>query len=165
MAPYGVRQQPASERALREGAARPYRADAFTLDLRPGWRDRTVFVLEGPHAHEFQHVLTVNVDTEVDDDMALLDYADLQVANQLDTLRGCRLLKKGYTKLDNGLTAYRAVFVWYPAEDRRIYRDQLFVLHRGTAYTMAASFTKKTRKTLGPRVTRAMHSFEPVGTG
>lgn len=145
---------------LRGEALHPYRADAFALDLRPGWEDRTVYVLEGPFEHEFQHSLTINVDRQAGDVM-LLDYADMQIENQLETLHGCRLLKQGHTQLDNGLTAYRAVFVWYPTEERRLYQDQLFVVHRGVGYRLTASFTKKTRKTLGPRVERAMHSFEP----
>ena len=124
--------------------------------------DKTVFVLEGPHEHELQHTLTINVDRTADA-IALIDYADMQIETQQETLRGCRLLKKGLTRLDNEMPAYRAIFVWYPTDERRIYQDQLFVLHDGIGYKLTAHFTKKTRKTIGPRIERAMRSFEPLG--
>ena len=143
------------------GLARTYRADGFTLDVHPDWTDKTVFVLEGPNEHGLQHNLTINVDRKADA-IGLIDYADVHIENQLETLRGCRLLKKGLTRLDNEMPAYRAIFVWYPTDERRIYQDQLFVLHDGVGYKLIAHFTKKTRKTIGPSVERAMRSFEPM---
>lgn len=137
-----------------------FRADAFTMDLREGWQSKTVYVLEGPREHDLQHNITINVDPDAGD-IALIDYADMQIQMQLETLKGCRLLMKRYTRLDNEMPAYRTILVWYPTDERRIYQDQLFVLHEEVGYKLTAHFTKKTRKTLGPRVERAMRSFEP----
>ncbi len=78
-------------------------------------------------------------------------------------LQGCRVLKRDQVALDNGLPAYRAIFVWRPAEDQRLYQEQLYVLHQQTGYTLTATFTKKTRKTLGSQVERIMLSFTPEG--
>jgi hypothetical protein len=156
---------PSHERhRARSGAAvlpRTFHADTFTLGLRDGWEDESVYVLEGPREHDLQHNITVNVDPDAPD-VPLLDYADLQIQMQQETLKGCRLLMKRHTQLDDGVPAYRAIFVWSPTEDRRLYQDLLIVLHEEVGYRLTASFTKKTRKTLGPSVERAMRTFEPL---
>ena len=79
-------------------------------------------------------------------------------------LKGCRLLKQGKTQLANGLPAYEAIFSWYPTDDLRVYQHQIFVLHEKRGYKLTATFTKKTRKTIGPLVERMMLSFNPVGS-
>lgn len=135
-------------------------ADDFTIGLQNGWQSKTVYVLEGPLEHHFRHTITINVDPEAGN-IALIDYADMQIEVQLNALKGCRLLMKGYTRLDSDVPAYRAIFVWYPTDDRRIYQDQFVTLHKKVGYTLTAHFTKKTRKTIGPRIERAMRSFEP----
>ena len=72
------------------------------------------------------------------------------------------LLKKGNKTLTNGMPAYEAIFRWYPSEDLRIYQHQIFVLHKNNGYKLTTSFTKKTRKILGPQVERIMLSFNPI---
>lgn len=69
------------------------------------------------------------------------------------------LLKRGETRLTNGTDAYEAVFSWYPTDQVRIYQHQIFVLVEKIAYKMTASFTKKTRQTIGPAVERMMLSL------
>jgi len=76
-------------------------------------------------------------------------------------LKSCTFLKKGETKLDNGMEAYEAIFSWFPVEDVKIYQHQIYILVDSTAYKLTASFTKKTRQTLGPQVERMMLSFNP----
>ena len=107
-----------------------------------------------------QHNVTISVGHHVEVD-SLIDFADWQVKSVEETLKGCRLLLKDQVQLDCGVPAYRAIFVWYPTDDVRLYQEQLYVLHGGRGYTLTASFTKKTRKTLGPRVQRVMLSFTP----
>ena len=63
--------------------------------------------------------------------------------------------------LTNGLPAHRVIYVWCPMEGMRVYQEQLYVLHDGIGYKLTATFTKKTRKTLGSRVERMMLSFNP----
>ena len=130
------------------------------MDLQEGWQNETVYVLEGPVEDDLQHTLQISVDPDAGD-IAVIDYADVQIEAQKNTLRGCRLLMKRYTYLDGERRAYRAIFVWYPTEDRRIYQDQFFVVHEEIGYRLSANFTKKTRKTLGPKVERALRGFEP----
>lgn len=142
--------------------AMEYRAHDFTLRHYEPWKDETAYVLGGPVADEIRHNLTVAVGREVEAD-SLVDFADWQVKSVEETLQGCRLLLKDRIELECGLPAYRAIFVWYPSEELRIYQEQVYVLHETTGYTLTASFSKKTRKTLGPRVERMMMSFTPAG--
>ncbi len=79
-------------------------------------------------------------------------------------LKSCTLLKKGATKLTNGTEAYEAIFSWYPTDELRIYQHQIFVQFGKIVFKLTASFTKKTRQTIGPAVLRTMLSFnfEPL---
>ncbi len=63
------------------------------------------------------------------------------------------------SKLANGMTAYQAIFSWFPTDGVKVYQEQIFVLAEGCAYMLTATFSKKTRKTLGPQVERMMLSF------
>ncbi len=139
----------------------PYVADTFTLPLPEGWSDKTIFTLTGPVTDGVQHNITINIDRELAVD-SLLDFAALQIQSLENQLRGIRLLKQESVLLANGTPAYRAIFVWYPVEDVRLYQEQLYVLEGGLGYTLTASFTKKTRKTIGPAIERIMLSFEPT---
>jgi hypothetical protein len=136
-----------------------YRANSFTLNLPNDWTDKTVFTLTGPVTDGIQHNITVNTrkDLPVDD---LLEFAEAQLGSIETELKGCRLLLKEPCKLTNGTPAYRAIFVWWPTEELRLYQEQIYVVHENTGYTLTASFSKKTRKTVGPEIERAMLSFE-----
>lgn len=137
-----------------------YLANTFMLGLAEDWQDRTLHIIAGPVTDDMQHSILVDVEPEVGTD-DLVDYADWQVKALEEDLKGCRLLLQEPIQLANGLPAYRAIFCWYPAEDVRIYQEQVYVLHENTGYKLTASFTKKTRKTLGPQVERMMLSFSP----
>jgi hypothetical protein len=107
-----------------------------------------------------QHNIIITIDHEIQFD-SVEAYAEWQISALEDELKGCRLLKKGKLQLINELPAYEAVFRWYPTDELRIYQQQIFVLVNSIGYKLTASFTKKTRKTLGPQVERMMLSFNP----
>lgn len=138
-----------------------YNAHAFTIALPEDWKDKTVFTLTGPVTDGIQHNVTITSQKDLSVDN-LLDFAEWQIRSLKETLKGCRLLLKESIEMDSGPRAYRAIFVWWPTEDLRLYQEQLYVLHEKTGYTLTASFTKKTRKTLGPQIERAMLSFTPI---
>lgn len=138
----------------------PFQADTFTLKLLEDWQDKTIFTLTGPVTDGIQHNVIINVDKEIDFD-SLEEYAEWQIKTLETELKGCTLLKRGETKLSNGTPAYEAIFKWYPVEDVRIYQHQIYILIEKVAYKMTASFTKKTRQTIGPAVVRMMLSFNP----
>ena len=159
------RPEPAAKAEPEEDAPefpKPYRADRFVFALGEDWTDKTMYILGGPVTDGVQHNITIHVEPDVPVE-ALLDYADVQIQSLETQLQRCRVLKRDQVELDTGLPAYRAIFTWYPAEDRRLYQEQLYVLHQQTGYTLTATFTKKTRKTLGPQVERIMLSFTPEG--
>lgn len=138
---------------------RLYTADTFSLKLLEDWQDKTIFTLTGPVTDGIQHNVLINVDPDCPFDN-VNEYAEWQIKTLEDELKGCILLKEGALKLDDGSDAYEAIFSWYPTDDLRIYQHQIYTLKDKTAYKMTASFTKKTRQTIGPSVIRMMLSFD-----
>jgi hypothetical protein len=138
-----------------------YQANAFSITLPDGWTDKTVFSLAGPVSDGLQHNVTITVGQDVPF-TSVREFAEWQIASAEQELRSCRLLKKGSIKLANGMAAYQAIFCWFPTETLKVYQEQVFVLSDGCAYTLTATFSRKSRKTLGPHVERMMLSFEPL---
>lgn len=154
-----VREQPKAQPKKVEDKTRPYNADQFSFNLLEDWQDKTIFTLTGPVTDGIQHNVLINVDPDVPFD-TVEEYAAWQIKTLEDELKGCILLKEGKLKLDNNMDAYEAIFSWYPTNELRIYQHQIYVLQDKTAYKMTASFTKKTRQTIGPSVIRMMLSFD-----
>ena len=157
---------PPREPAATEDVRR-YQADTFALALPvDGWKDLTVFLLTGPVEDGLQHQVTVTVDPGVPP-VSLDEYAAGRRAQLESTLQGCRILLDDVVALDSGLPAARLVYRWWPSDARRVYQEQLHLLAPAadgtqTGYTLTATFTKKTRRTLGPAVERLMRSFSPL---
>jgi len=151
-------QQPTGRVAI-QGAR--YQANDFAMTQLDGWTDKTLFTFSGPTTDGIQHTLAITVGHDVPF-TTVREFAEWQIATAGRELKGCTLLKKGNTALANGTAAYQAIFVWLPIDGLKVYQEQIFVLFEGTAYTLTATFSKKTRKTLGPQVERMMLSFEPL---
>ena len=138
-----------------------YKANDFSLHLFEDWQDQTLYTLTGPVTDDIQHNLIISVDREVQVS-TLRDYADWNVESVLGELKACRLLKQDEIKLANGMPAYRAIFSWWPTDTLRIYQEQIVLLAGTTGFKLTATFTKKTRRTLGPAVERMILSFTPT---
>lgn len=135
-----------------------FQGNGFTLNQLEDWQDKTIYTITGPVIDGIQHNVIINVDREMIFD-TVADYADWQIKTLEEELKGCTLLKRGETKLTNGTDAYEAIFSWYPLDDFRIYQHQVYILIDKIAYKLTASFTKKTRQTIGPSIVRMMLSF------
>ncbi len=144
-----------------EALPQHYQAQRFTLALPEAWQDRTVYSILGPLNDDFQHNITINVNPDAPFD-SVDAYAREQVSALEGALQGCRVLKDEPVFLTNGMPAHRAIVAWYPTDDLKIYQEQVYVLHDTTGYCLTASFTPKTRKTLGPEIERVMLGFNPV---
>ena len=135
-----------------------FRGNGFTLKQLEDWEDKTIYTITGPVTDGIQHNVIVNIDREMTFE-TLQEYADWQIKTLEEELKGCTLLKRGETELTNGTEAYEAIFSWYPLDDYRIYQHQIYILIDKVAYKLTASFTKKTRQTIGPAIVRMMLSF------
>jgi len=143
-----------------ERSSRIYKGNGFIINQPEGWEDKTVYTLAGPVEEGLQHNILITIEEDVEFD-SVEDYADFHITAMEEELKGYIVLKREETSLDNGLPAYRAIYRWYPTDEMCIYQEQMFVLADGTAYKLTTTFTKKTRKTLGPQVERILMSFQP----
>ena len=137
-----------------------FQGNSFTINQLENWEDKTIYTITGPVTDGIQHNVIITSDNENPFD-TLEEYAEWHIKTLESDLKGCTLLKKGETKLTNGTEAYEAIFSWYPVDELRIFQHQIFILFEKTVYKLTASFTKKTRQTLGPQVERMMLSFNP----
>ncbi len=162
-----VQQKPPGQKPVQPPAEKDktviFQGNGFTVNQLEEWTDKTIYSITGPVTDGIQHNVIINVDHENAYD-SLIDYADWQIKTLEEELKGCTLLKRGETKLTNGTEAYEAIFSWYPLDDFRIYQHQIYLLIDNIAYKLTASFTKKTRQTIGPSIVRMMLSFNPGST-
>ena len=134
--------------------------NGFTVNQLEEWEDKTIYTITGPVTDGIQHNIIITVDRENTFE-SLSEYAEWNIKTLEEELKGCTLLKKGETQLTNGSEAYEAIFGWYPLDDYRIYQHQIYTFYEKTAFKLTASFTKKTRQTIGPAILRMMLSFNP----
>ena len=136
-----------------------YTGNGFILNQLEDWEDKTIYTITGPVTDGVQHNVIITTDKENPFD-TLEEYAEWHIKTLATDLKSCIILKKGETKLANGTPAYEAIFSWYPTDELRIYQHQIFIQTDKAVYKMTASFTKKTRKTIGPAVERMMLSLK-----
>ena len=138
-----------------------FRAHTFRMDLPPdAWTDRSLYTLTGPTIDGIQHNISIHQAPGVEQD-DLDGFIEEQIAMLEASLERCQMLHQDTVALDCGLDAGRAIYFWYPTDDLKLYQEQLYVLHEETAYTLTASFTARTRKTVGAAVEQMMRSFTP----
>ena len=139
---------------------RIYHGNGFSISQPDGWEDKTIHTIMGPVDNGVQHNILITVEPNVPF-KSVDEYADIQITAIETELQSCILLKREKITLANGLPAYKIVFRWTPSDKFRVYQEQIFVLADKTAYKLTTTFTKKTRKTLGPAVERILMSFQP----
>lgn len=131
----------------------------FSFNLKPEWRDTTVFTFAGPVEDGIRHDIIITVENPVE--IADLDhYSDAKVRELESSLQGYTQLKRGDLFLKDGTPAHEIVFKWYPVENRRIYQRMVYVMGNNIAYNITTSFSKKTWKMLGHVVGEMVNSFE-----
>ena len=135
-----------------------YTGNNFFLRLSSDWTEKTVYTFEGPEEDDLLHTVTLT-HGKLSPGIALQEFSDFQVRTMEQEVKGCRLLKREGFRLGDGRKAHKAAFVWYPTEEREIYQHHVYVVHEQKGYTLAANFTKKTRKTIGLAILRMMESF------
>ena len=136
-----------------------YQGNGFTIKQPEGWQDKTIHTLLGPIKSDVQHNIIITVEENVTCN-SVSDYADIQITALEQQLMGCHLLKREEITLANGKPAYKVIFRWDPSDQFPIYQEQVFVLNDGKAYKITTSFSRKTRKTMGPEIDRIIMSFQ-----
>jgi hypothetical protein len=139
-----------------------FECNSFTIEKPEGWKGKTIYTITGPVENGIQHNVIITVE-ENSPFNSLLDYADWHIHTLERELKDCRLLKKDKISLANGISAYEAIFSWYPTSDLEIIQRQIFILADGTGFKLTASFTQETLDSLGPKVEMMIRSFNPQG--
>ena len=142
---------------VRPAPTRPYRADAFALALPPGWSDATTHTIAGPVADGRSHGITVA--TAPHDGRPLAAFADAQVRAAAEALAGAAVLLRDAVALADGSPAERVVVRWSPVPGEVLYQQQVYAVLGERTVTLAATFTARTRRLLGPEVHRTMLSL------
>ncbi len=132
----------------------PFRADAFALALPPGWADATVYTIAGPVADGRSHGVTIVATPH--DGRPLAAFADDQVQATTEALFGGAVLLRDAVTLADGSAGERVVVRWSPVPGDVLYQQQVYALVGDRAVAMAATFTARTRRLLGPEVHRIM---------
>ena len=137
----------------------PYRADAFALAVPEGWSDATTHTIQGPLADGLPH--TVTVASAPHDGLSLTAFAAAQTADALAALPGAVLLLQDELTREDGAPAARSIFRWSPLAGEIRYHQQVYTLLGARGLTVATTFTRRSRQTLGPEVLRLALSLTP----
>ncbi len=144
-----------------EPGERVFQGNGFILPHSNEWNDETLYTLTGPVADGIRHNIMIQV--RKDSSWTTVEtFAEAQIASLEQELTSCKILNRQKTKLVIGLDAYRVIMKWQPTDVQPIYQEQIYVLADKTGYTLTASFSRRTRKTVGPFVERIMLRFQPV---
>jgi hypothetical protein len=139
---------------------RIFQGNGFNINQPSDWQDKTIYTLVGPESDGIQHNIIVMIDENVPFD-SVSQYADTQIIALESELKGCAILKREDIQLSNGYPAYKILLRWFPTDIFRVYQEQVYVLVDKTVYKITTTFTKITRKTLGPEIDRIVMSFQP----
>ena len=130
----------------------------FRISFPDNWQDQTLYSFKGPEDSGIQHGLVLSVDKDpcTGD---LVRYAKERIALIGNTLTGIEFLKEEPKSLVSGLPAYESVYKWAPCEGKVLWQKQVWIMAEGAIYNFAASFSKKTFKTIGQEVDEIINSF------
>ena len=126
--------------------------------MLPGsWADATTHTFEGPTSDGLAHRVTVTLGPRDGRPLAVL--ADDESAVLAGALRDGAVVLRDAVALDAGDTAERAVVRWTAADGRALYQQVVWAVVGDRTLTLAASFTERSRRTVGPEVHRLMLSL------
>ncbi|NOX76550.1 MAG: DUF1795 domain-containing protein [Gammaproteobacteria bacterium] len=137
---------------------------AFSLKVTDGWKDATVYRFSAAEDDGVRDNIVVTVDHEPTPP-GLVEYAETAIRVLGNTLQGYQELKRGRLTLNDQRSAYEVVYRWQPTEGVKQYRQVVFVVSNQAAFTIAATFTKKTWKMRGTEIGKIIKSFSVPSGG
>lgn len=135
----------------------------FRIDLPDGWADKSAYCFMGPEENDVQHLLTLSIDTELEDD-DLIEFAQARIEILRGSLQGMEILKEKERALENGIPVYEMACRWIPVDGTVLFQKYYYLIVNGTGYTFTGTFSKHTLKTIGVVVERMINSFQPAAS-
>lgn len=135
----------------------------FAIRIPDGWSDDTVYTIMGPEDNGIKHNLVITVDSAIDTkEMSLRDAAFLRIESLKENLPGLEILNEAEKTLPQSeRTVYEVVYKFVQNESKPVFQKQVYLIEDKKLYTFAASFSKKTIKTLGTVVDEMIDTFTP----
>ena len=134
----------------------------FSITLPQEWKDTTIFTFEGPHDDGLQHNLVVTIDPDAGKDMDIKIYAKTQIATTLSALPGFEMVSETAGKRRDNTLTYQICYKYTCEGSQTIFQKQAYIADKNALTIFTASFTKKTLKTIGPRIDATIDGFRLV---
>jgi hypothetical protein len=117
----------------------------------------------GPEDNGVKHNLVITVDSVIDTKkMSLRDAAFLRIESLKENLPGLEILNEAEKMLPQSeRTVYEVVYTFVQNESKPVFQKQVYLIEDKILYTFAASFSKKTIKTIGTIVDEMIDTFTP----
>ncbi len=133
----------------------------FRIDLPDDWADKSAYSFMGPEENGVQHLLTLTIDREIEDD-DLTEFAQARIEILRGSLQGMEILKEDERTLENGIPVYEMACRWIPVDGTVLFQKYYYLIVDGAGYTFTGTFSKRTLKTVGVVVERMINSFRPA---
>jgi hypothetical protein len=135
----------------------------FAIRIPDGWYDDTIYTIMGPEDNGVKHNLVITVDSVIDTKkMSLRDAAFLRIESLKENLPGLEILNEAEKMLPQSeRTVYEVVYTFVQNESKPVFQKQVYLIEDKILYTFAASFSKKTIKTIGTIVDEMIDTFTP----
>ena len=130
----------------------------FSMTSADPWADRTSYYLEGPEEDGIKHGIMVNIEEKIEAPDAGA-YARGRLKELSNDLAAYQELQQGPVQLKGRESAYEVLYKWVPPGKREILQRMMFVVSKGRALTLTATFSEKTFRRLGKEVERVFRSF------
>jgi hypothetical protein len=138
---------------------RRFRAEAFSLAVVEGWRNDTVYRLQGPDGTGPASQIDVTVDPSVEP-MTAADYAAQQLDGQANASEQGTVLRERSLRLHCGEPAYD-VRCFRPAPSPPLLQALLFVVADGVGYRLSYIVPGADAQAAEARIDRVQRSFVP----
>lgn len=133
----------------------------FTVSVPEGWENETIYRLEGPSTNGTTPRIEVIVDPDAGD-VTAMDYAEVQIKVQKQSVNGRRLIEEKNLRLKNSLPAYWVQFSWTANEGGGLIQDHLYVVSDQIGYRLTVTQEQASRPLKQVEVEQMFVSFTPT---
>lgn len=124
------------------------------------WKESTVYTFDGPFDDGVKHNLVLVIDTDIESDIPIAKYADIQIEGPKRSLPGFELQKKNEKKMADGTPSFEVIYSYAPAEGIQMVQKQRYVIKNKKGYIFTSTYSPKTVGSIGPVIDRVIDGFK-----